>query len=69
MVVLAHDMNDAVNIFTYQLVVGLGHRPDADFSVVQWTEADRPGTASSRVGQSNAVGAWFGHLTMAEAGS
>lgn len=36
MIVLAHDMNDAVNIFTYQLVVGLGHRPDADFSVVQW---------------------------------
>jgi hypothetical protein len=36
MIVLAHDMEDAVNIFAYELVMGLGHRPDADFSVVQW---------------------------------
>lgn len=36
LIVLAHDMDDAVNIFAYELVMGLGHRPDADFSVVEW---------------------------------
>ena len=35
-IVLAHDMDDAVNIFAYQLVMGLSQRPDADFSVVEW---------------------------------
>lgn len=28
-IVLARDMDDAVNIFAYELVMGLGHRPDA----------------------------------------
>lgn len=36
MIVLAHDMDDALNVFAHQLVTGLGHRPDADFSVVEW---------------------------------
>jgi hypothetical protein len=36
MIVLAHNMDDAVNVFAYQLVMGLGQRPDADFSVVEW---------------------------------
>ena len=36
MIVLAQSMDDAVNIFAYELVMGLGHRPDSDFSVVEW---------------------------------
>ncbi len=36
MTVLAHSMDDAVNIFAHELVRGLGRRPDADFSVVEW---------------------------------
>lgn len=36
MIVLAHDMDDAVNIFAHALVTGLHHRPDADFSMVEW---------------------------------
>lgn len=35
-IVLAHDVDDAVNIFAYQLVTGLVQRPDADVSVVEW---------------------------------
>ena len=33
--VLAHDYDDAANIFGYSLVMGLGNRPDADFDIVR----------------------------------
>lgn len=36
MIVLAHSMDDAVNIFAHAMVTGLHNRPDADFSVVEW---------------------------------
>lgn len=50
MIVLAHDMDDAVNIFAYELVMGLGHRPDADFSVVEWRpKPTGPANPSSNV--------------------
>ena len=44
LLVLAHNPEDAVNIFAHSLVMGMGNRPDADFDVVDWDPAhvERP---------------------------
>jgi hypothetical protein len=36
LLILAANHTDAFNIFGLSLEMGLGHRPDADFDVVEW---------------------------------
>ena len=35
-ILIARNHDDAVSMFDNGLVTGLGHRPDADFEVVEW---------------------------------